>query len=139
MKKFGIDRRILEAIMLGVVAAAFLRLAIPNFIEIRERVADATAQREFHIVKNALRRISTEKGRNNMALMLHQGSEASLPPPLSEVQLEPGVRVNYAVRMKFTGYFDLMALEVVHESGKHSFRLLEINNKGMEQIIRNRA
>ena len=125
--------------MLVVVVGTLLRLAIPNYIEIRERMADATAQREFHKVKSAIRRISRDPRSGNILFMLHQSGENPLPPPLSRVSLERGVKMNYAVRMKFPGYFDLTALEIVHEDGKHAFRLLEINDKGMEQIIRKKA
>ena len=130
---------LLETAMLIVVLGAFLRLAIPNYLEIRERLADATAQSDFNKIKGILREMLSENKHQDMLFMLNQDSQSMLPQPLSKVQIQEGVRINYAIRMTFPGHFDLMALEAMHIDGKHLFRLLEINDKGMEQIIRKRA
>lgn len=127
---------LLETAMLIVVVGTLLRLVVPNYFELRQRAADTTAQRDFIKVKNTLRNLSGDRQYGIVVFMLHQRADEPLPAPLGEVRLENGVRVNYAVRMKFPGYFDLTALEAGHKDGKHLFRLLEINEKGMEQIVR---
>ncbi len=128
---------LLETAMLVVVAGTLLRLVVPNYFELQQRAADTTAQRDFIKVKNTLRDPEGTRQRGGITVfMLHQRPDEPLPAPLDEIRLENGVRINYAVRMKFPGYFDLTALEVGHEDGKHLFRLLEINEKGMEQIVR---
>ena len=125
--------------MFLVVIAGFFRLAVPNIVEIFQRAADATAQRDFERLKFHIRRPIASAPEGGPMVILHQDSRAALPAPLSGVQLEEGVQVNYAIRMKFPPFIDLTALEVMHEDGKHLFRLLEINDKGMEQIVRRRG
>jgi len=129
----------LEATMLIVVVCTMLRLTFPNYIEIRERMADATAQRDFQKIKFALHSLPQEKRYREVIFVLNQDSSEALSTSALNLQLEDGVRVNYAIQIKFPGFFDLTALEVKHDRGKHLFRLLEINDKGMEQIIRQKA
>lgn len=125
---------LLETVMIGGVLLALLRLAIPNYLELQGRFADATAQRNFQSVKESLK--ESTRDASAVIFMLNQTSEGTLPAPFSRVALDDGVKVHYALYLNLPGYFDITALEVSHEEGKHLFRLLEINDKGMEQIIR---
>ncbi|NMC62730.1 MAG: hypothetical protein GYA55_06120, partial [SAR324 cluster bacterium] len=99
----------------------------------------ATAQRDFQRIKVALHSLPPETRFRNVIFILNHDSSEALPTSAFKIRLEDGVRINFAIQIKFPGFFDLTALEVKHDKGKHMFRLLEINDKGMEQIIRQRA
>lgn len=127
---------IVELLLVVGVFLTFLRLAVPNYVELRSRISDATSQRDFHRIKSLLRGDKAAPDRHPVFIMLNQKSPNPLPGPLSKAELSDGVVVHYAVHLNFPGFFDLSALKVSHVDGKHVFRLLEINDKGMEQIIK---
>ena len=125
-----------EMVIVLAVVMTLLRLAVPNVMEFTERAADTTAQKDFRRIKSILRESYSDSETTPLVLILNKDSRDPLPAPFSSTSLESGVRIHYAVQMSFPGYFDITALKVSHDNGKHYFQLLEINDKGVEQIVK---
>ena len=126
-----------EFALLSIVVASFVRLAVPNFYEFRLRAADSSAYSVYKELKSSLISEDGEGAQNSVptTLIFNQQGEGVLPPPFSRVTLSEHMRINYVINLHYPGYFDLAAIEVSHDLGRHYYRLIAINSKIIEQVI----
>lgn len=129
----------LTFVELAVIIAtmgALLRLAVPNFREFMTRASDSSAIRVYSDLKSVLIALASTTDGPPTALVFNQQGPGLLPAPFDEVTLSDGMRINYLISLHYPGFFDLYALEVSHENGDHYYRMIEINNKRIEQVVR---
>lgn len=125
----------LEWLVIGVVAVACLRLAIPNFFELRTRAADASAYAVYEEVKDFLMTSASNSQSLPTALVFNQSGPGSLPSPFSKITLSNNVKISYIVSLHYPGFFDLTSFEVTHLYGDKRYRLVSVNNRITEQVL----
>lgn len=127
---------VIEFLILAVTVGALFRLAVPNFYEFRLRAADASAFLVYQNVRNSFLEYSNQNiEATPTALIFNQRGPGSLPSPFSKIKLSENIRVNYLISLHYPGFFDLSALEVSHDLGRHYYRMIWINNRHVEQVV----
>ena len=128
---------VLEAALLVLATVSLARLTIFNLGEYRRGEYDRVAYAEYYLLKNSLYRILDQHGEPAIKLVIfNQRSSDKLSAPLQHLTLAPGVQLDMAVALNFNGFFRLAVLQIGHESGTKRYRLIDLNGKVSELVLK---